>query len=180
MNRRMQFSGYNYNSRKQIPHSALYNYKSIVEKNKTGECPMYREKEWKKIERNKKKQQQKTKWYKKRKTNYKSIIFVPATPKSELQKRYSKVINKHEVKIKVVEKARKQIKTKIQTSDPFKKNKFEDENCFPCTSNNNKDKPTNCRKDGVIYKITSNECQATYIGESSRNANCRGREHVYG
>ena len=83
MNRRMQFSGYNYNFRKQITHSALNKYKSILEKNKTGECPIYRNKEWKKIERNKKKQQNKTQLFKKGKTNKKSIIFGPAIPKSE-------------------------------------------------------------------------------------------------
>ena len=177
MNRRIQNSGYNYNFRKQITNAALNKYKEIKEKDRKGECPMYRNKQWQKKERNKKKQQNKTTWYKKGKTKYKSIIFVPATPKSKLQKEYSKVINKHKLKIKVVEKAGKQIKSLIQTSDPFKTNKCPDTNCFPCTSSN-KNKPTNCRKEGVVYYITCNKCQGTYVGETSRNANSRGKEHL--
>ena len=177
MNRRMQFSGYNHQFRKQVTNSAINKYKQIVEKDRTGECPMYRNKEWKKKERLRKKQQSKTTWFKKGKTDYKSIIFVPATPQSKLQKEYSKIIKKHKVNIKVVEKAGKQIKTTLQTSDPFKQNKCQDEECFPCKTNKT-NKPTNCRKDGIIYTITCDECQAIYVGESARNANCRGREHV--
>ena len=88
-----------------------------------------------------------------------------------------KIIQKHKIDIKVVEKAGKQLKTTLQTSDPFKQNKCQDEECFPCKTNNN-DKPSNCRKDGIIYKITCDRCQAIYIGESARNGNSRGREHL--
>ena len=177
MNRRMQHSGYNHQFRKQVTSAALNKYKNIVQKDKTGECPRYRNKEWKKHERNKKKQQNKTKWFKKGKANYKAVIFVPATPNSELQKQYNKVIKKHKVNIKVIEKAGKQIKTIFQKSDPFKPEKCQDTECFPCQTNNN-GKSTNCRKDGIVYQITCNKCPAIYIGESARNANCRGREHL--
>ena len=54
---------------------------------------------------------------------YKSVLFVQATPKSQLQKQYQKVINKHKLKIKVIEKAGTQVKHLIQKSDPFKPNK---------------------------------------------------------
>ena len=113
---------------------------------------MYKNKEWKMKKKLRRKQQSKTKWFKRGKTKYKSIIFVPATPNSKLQKEYSKIIQKHKIDIKVVEKAGKQLKTILQTSDPFKQNKCQDEECFPCKSNNN-DKLTNCREDGIIYKI---------------------------
>ena len=138
---------------------------------------MYRNKDWKRAERDRKKQQNKTQWYKKGKTKYKSIIFVPATPKSKLQKEYSKIIKKHKMKIKVVEKAGIQVKSLIQKSEPFKQNKCNDKDCFPCTSSKN-NKHTNCRKDGIIYHITCNKCQAQYIGESARNGNTRGKEHL--
>ena len=71
MNRRLQHSGYNYQFRKQVTNAALSKYKSIVKKDKSGECPMYRNKEYKKHERYRKKQQNKTRWYKKGKTYYK-------------------------------------------------------------------------------------------------------------
>ena len=177
MNRRIQNAGYNQQFREQVTKSALNKYKSIIAKDKTGECPIYRNKNWQKEERQKKKQQNKTKWFKKGKTKYKSVIFVPATPYSKLQKNYKKVIDKHGLNIKVVEKAGKQVKNILQTSDPFKDNRCSDNDCFPC-KNNDENKPTNCRKDGIIYDITCNLCNAKYIGESSRNANTRGREHL--
>ena len=77
----------------------------------------------------------------------------------------------------MIEKAGKQIKTIFQKSDPFKPEKCQDTECFPCQTNNN-GKSTNCRKDGIVYQITCNKCPAIYIGESARNANCRGREHL--
>ena len=177
MSKRMQHSGYNYTFRKQVTNAAINKYKNIVEKDRTGECPRYRNKEWKKHERNKKKLQNKTKWYKKGKSKYRSVIFVPATPNSKLQKQYKKVIKEHKINIKVIEKAGKQIKTTLQTSDPFKQSTCQDPDFSPCKTNKS-GKPTNCRKDGIIYQITCNKCPAVYIGESSRNGNSRGREHI--
>ena len=178
MNKRLQYSGYGYQFRKQVTNAALNKYKQIKEKDRTGECPIYRSREYKRIERDKKKQQNKTQWYKKGKTKYKSVIFVPATPKSQLQKEYSKIIKKHKMRIKVIEKAGTQVKHLIQKSEPFKQNRCNDKDCFPCTSNKNNNKHTNCRKDGIVYYITCNTCQAKYVGESSRNGNTRGREHL--
>ena len=177
-NRRMQYSGYGYQFRHQVTNAALNKYKQIQEKDKKGETPIYRNRSWKRAERDKKKQQSKTQWYKKGKAKNKSVLFVPATPKSELQKAYSKIIKKHKMKIKVIEQAGTQIKNLIQKSEPFKTNKCNDKECFPCNSNQNSDKPTNCRKDGIIYHITCNKCQAIYVGESARNGNSRGKEHV--
>ena len=178
MNRRLQHSGYSIEFRKQITKSALNKYREIQDKDKNGECPMYRNRQWKKTEREKKKRQNKTNWYKKNNSNkkYKSVLFVQATPKSQLQKQYQKVINKHKLKIKVIEKAGTQVKNLVQRSDPFKANKCSDPKCFPC-QNNNENKATKCRKEGIVYTIKCNKCTAQYIGESSHNAYTRGKEH---
>ena len=178
MNRRIQFAGYNEQFRRQITESALNKYKDIKKKDKTGECPMYRDKTWQKAEREKKERENTTKWHKKGKNKYKYIIFIPATPKSKLQKEYRKVINKHKLNIKIVEKAGTQLKNILQKSDPFKSNKCTDTNCFPCRGDNN-NKPTNCRKEGVVYNIKCNKCPAINVGETSRNAYSRGKEHIY-
>ena len=89
MNKRLQNSGYGYQFRRQITNAALNKYKQIREKDNTGECPIYRNREWKRTERDQKKQQNKTQWYKKGRTKIKSVIFVPATPRSQLQKESS-------------------------------------------------------------------------------------------
>ena len=175
MNKRIQNSGYNYKFREQITKSALHKYKEIIAKDKSGECPLYRDKEWKRAERIKKKQQNKTKWFKKGKAKNKSVLFIPATPNSKLQKLCNKVIKKHNIDIKVIEKSGRQVKNILQTSDPFKTNKCPDENCFTCK---NSSKPTNCRKEGIVYNISCSLCPSVYVGESSRNANSRGKEHI--
>ena len=177
MNKRIQNAGYNHQFRRQITEAAINKYKDIKAKDKTGECPIYRDKSWKKKEREKKKQNNKTNWYKKGK-KYKSVLFVPATPGSKLQKEYKKVINKHKINIKVVEKAGTKVKNILQKSDPFKSHTCTDTDCFTCKGHNNNTKPSNCRKEGIIYKIQCNKCPSQYIGESSRNAISRGREHL--
>ena len=176
MNLRIQNAGYDQKFREQITKSALNKYKDIINKDKSGECPLYRNKEWNKAERIKKKQQNKTKWYQKGKNKYVSVLFIPATPNSKLQKLCNRVIRKHNVNIKVIEKSGKQVKDILQTSDPFKPNKCPDEDCFVC-KNNTKTKSTNCRKEGIVYNIKCNQCPAKYVGESARNAISRGREH---
>ena len=88
MNKRIQNAGYSYKFREQVTKSAIHKYKDILAKDKTGECPLYRNKDWNRTERIKKKQQNKTKWFKKGKTKHKSVLFIPATPNSKLQKSY--------------------------------------------------------------------------------------------
>ena len=96
----------------------------------------------------------------------------------KLQKEYKKVINKHKINIKVVEKAGTKVKNILQKSDPFKSHTCTDTDCFTCKGHNNNTKPSNCRKEGIIYKIQCNKCPSQYVGESSRNAISRGREHL--
>ena len=55
MNRRLQHSGYNTEFRKQVTKSALSKYKEIKESDMRGESPIYRNRQWKKSEREKKK-----------------------------------------------------------------------------------------------------------------------------
>ena len=50
MNARMQNEGYDIKFREQVTKSALKKYKDIISKDKSGECPLYRNKEWKKAE----------------------------------------------------------------------------------------------------------------------------------
>ncbi len=49
-----------------------------------GEKPMYRTRTWRKIERMREKRKKREGWY--RKGGYDSVIFVPATPGSELKR----------------------------------------------------------------------------------------------
>ena len=49
-------------------------------------------------------------------------MFVEATPKSEYLRSVKKLVRKHKLKIKVVEKVGQTIKHVLQRSDPYQKN----------------------------------------------------------
>ena len=133
---------------------------------------MYREKKWMKGAREIQKRRKKSNWY--RKGGYRSVVFVPATPKSELKRRYQKIIGKSKVPIKVVERTGTTIKQKLQKSDPLSSKQCTDkDNCMVCSTGGK-----NCRKEGVNYEITCDKCGAFYAGESGRNAYSRGLEHA--
>ena len=81
----MQYSGYSTKFRYEVVKSALKAYDDGVSADESGIRPLYRPKEWKTKERANEKQRKKNNWYKTRGDD--AVIFIPATPKSELQRR---------------------------------------------------------------------------------------------
>ena len=94
---RMQYSGYDQKFRAEVVRSALKAYGAIVAKDACGEEPMYRPRGWRSEERARKKREKKEAWYKK--GGCESVIFVPATPRSELKRRYEEEIKKTRYRI---------------------------------------------------------------------------------
>ena len=89
-----------------------------------------RPKEWRKKEREQEKIGKKSSWYKRSRNE--AVIFVPATPNSQLQKEFQKEIMWQGFKIKVVEKVGIAIKRLVQKSDAFKLQQCEQEDCPVC------------------------------------------------
>ncbi|KAL8581246.1 hypothetical protein ACOMHN_038346 [Nucella lapillus] len=116
--KRLQFSHYDERFREEVWRSALKAYNSIKEKDRNGKQPLYRPKNWQRTERKKIRRAKKEDWYKK--GGNKTVIFVPSTPLSQLSKRYQEVIGKTNLKIKVVERSGKTVKSILQESDPYK------------------------------------------------------------
>jgi len=85
---RMQCSGYSKKFRYEVVDSALKAYKTRNEADQEGERPLHRPKEWKKDEREQEKARKKNDWYKRGRNE--AVIFVPATPNSQLQRKYQK------------------------------------------------------------------------------------------
>ena len=85
---RVQFSGYTKKFRYQVVRSALKAYDEIRSQHERGKRPLHRPYEWKRQERDAAKTTKKLGWY--RKGGYESVIFVPSTPNSELQKEYQR------------------------------------------------------------------------------------------
>ena len=74
----------------------------------------------------------------------------------------------------MVEKAGVAIKKLLQRSDPFKSRKCEREDC-PVRREGGRGP---CDRQSVTYEMKCAECGDIYIGETSRSAYTRGKEHM--
>ena len=98
---------------------------------------------------------------------------MPATPNSQLQKKHQTEIKRQGFKIKVVKKAGVAIKRLLQKSDPFKPRQCGREDCPVCRTEG--EGP--CNRESVTYEIKCIGCNNVYVGETSRSAYTRGKEH---
>ena len=113
-------------------------------------------------------------WYNSDK--YESVLFIPATPESELQKKIQKKLRETSIKMKVVEKSGTKVIRMLQRNDPFKEKKCtKPERCMVCAGGN----PGGCRDNGVSYKINCEEdCPYEYTGQTNQNGYTRGGRHL--
>ena len=98
-----------------------------------GSRPLYRPRGWNRDERVKEKRAKKVEWYKH--GGYESVVFVPATPKSALQKTFKEALRDSGLRVRVVERAGHTVKNFLQRSNPFQTPtcvKMED--CFVCST----------------------------------------------
>ena len=173
---RMQFSGYSEAFRSQVVKSALNAYDLMLGKDQRGEEPLYRPREWRKVERAMERRAKKSEWFKGSKKKNETVIFVPATPGDELRKGFLQTIEKTKMKIAVAEVPGRSLKRRLQKSDPFKGKRCDDpENCMVCVGGGR-----GCRSNGVTYEVRCEKCGDFYIGETGRNAYTRGLEHLEG
>ena len=144
---RMQAAGYDQSFRAQVLRSAYAAHEKSKEDERRGIRPIYRARDWKRKERRKEKREKAKNWYK---TGGKeSVLFVTATPGSELKELLRKEIEKSKFKIKVVEKSGKKMVRLLQRNNPFTKGKCGEEDCLVCTGS----KGGSCRETGVTYSI---------------------------
>ena len=115
---RMQYSEYNKKFRYEVVDSAVKAYRARQEAELKGERPMHRLKGWRKDEREAEKSGKRDDWYKR--GGDEAVIFVLATPGSQLRKKYQSEIRNQGYKIKVVEKTGTTLKEVLQKSNPFK------------------------------------------------------------
>ena len=167
---RMQYSGYSEKFWYEVVNLRLSRAREKADRE--GERLLHRPKEWRREEREQERVIKRSNWYKK--SGNEAVIFLQATPKSQLQKRYQEEIKRQGFKIKVVEKAGVAIKKLLQRSDPFKSWKCEREDCAVCRESGRGP----CDWQSVTYEIKCAECGDIYIGETSRSAYTRGKEHM--
>ena len=98
---------------------------------------------------------------------------MPATPQSALRHKYEEEIRKVGLNIKVVERSGVTIKNQLQRSNPFGGKRCQRDECMVCRSEGK----GKCSSIGVTYELVCQECKDKYIGETSRSAYSRGKEH---
>ena len=129
---RLQYSGYDQKFRTEVVLSALKAYNCMIELDASGEQPLYRPKEWKRLERAQERRGKRESWY--RKGGFDTVIFVPATPGFQLKSRYIEEIEGAGFKIKVVEQSGVTLKGMLQRSDPFREKECNNINCLVCST----------------------------------------------
>jgi hypothetical protein len=185
---KLKNSGYDECFRLEILKSSLNGYEKIVEDSKNGLKPIYRSKEWKdKNNWTAKKKSKKENWWKgKQEIKNKSVIFVPATPGSELARMFRKVEreqreqNQNQMNIQIIEQTGVSLEKLFQRSNPFKQKNCEKSDCVVCDGNGVK-----CREEGIGYRGVCKECRkqnirSEYIGETGKNAYTRAKQHMGG
>ena len=107
-----------------------------------------------------------------------SVIFVEATPDSELKKLFDKEIKQRRMKIKVVERTGTKMKNILQKNSVLN-DKQCTEDCFVCATTGK----GNCMGSGATYAIRCEEDHDggkvyQYDGRTTKNAYARGKEHM--
>ena len=116
--KRLQYSGFDKESRYDVINAANNAYKKIKQKVEKGERKLHRPKDWKRTERKLVSRAKKNNWYKK--GDSETMIFVPYTESSKLKKMYQNEIKKSNCKIKVVEKSGRTLKSILKKTNHFK------------------------------------------------------------
>ena len=98
---RLQYPGYDQKFRTEVVLSALNAYNRMIELDASGEQPLCGPREWKRLAPAQERQGKWESWY--RKGGFDTVIFLPATPSSQLKNRYIEDIEGAGFKIKVVE-----------------------------------------------------------------------------
>ena len=173
--KKMQYSGYNQAFRYDVTKSAVKAYQTMRENEVNDIRPIHRPKSWHKEERIEQKERKRKEWYKQ--GGFDTVLFVPSTPGGKLKHMYESEIRKTGIRMKVVERTGRTLKSQLQTSNPFKEGGCERQDCFICTSTGK----GNCYTESVTYKI---ECEGRnctknkYKGETASNGYTRGNKHL--
>ena len=151
---KLQFSGYSQVFRYEIAKSAIHAYERIREDDERGIRPLHRPKNWRRTERKREKENKMKNWYKQ--GGFDSVLFVPTTKNGKLRRMYQHVIQNSGIRMRVVERTGRTLKSQLQTSNPFKRRICGRENCFVCTTTGK----GNCETESVTYKArTPGNCE---------------------
>ena len=170
-------SGYDEKFRKDILPSGLAGYNKILEADWSGKRPMYRSKAWRQSAQGMEDHNVR-KWLG---DTFKSHIFVPPTPGSELQKlmqakeKELRAGGGENFPVKIIETAGKPLERILVKTDPFSGKGCSDLKCIPQRNVKNR---ISCRRNNVGYELKSKLCPGTrYFGETGQNMHTCTKKH---
>ena len=191
---KLKNSGYTHKFRSEILDSALKAFQIMVDNDKTGLKPLYRNRNWNSEERQKSKLKKKFNWWNNEKAEiqYSSVLFVTPTPggvlAKELRKREEELNRNNKERIKIEEKGGLKIKDILCSKNPFPKTKCIQKSCPLCTESkfvevNTEEIKISCNTNNIGYKWLCLTCKErnivkVYEGETGRSARTRGAEHL--
>ena len=152
----------------------LSRYRNLVKLAESGSRPLYRGASWKKQQRSIGKELKKKRWY----GDSLAVLFVQPTPGSILKLEIEQIMKTSGMKVRVVERGGRTVKTLLQKSDVQPVLKCWKDDCQVCRS----DPKGNCWKEGVCYRISCLECakigrKSCMYGETARSGRTRCSEH---
>jgi hypothetical protein len=186
--RKMRYSGYNMKFRTKTIETAINIYKDkLIEDAKDGGKPLYRGREWNRVERDRVKEAKTKDWYRGTQPvpNLAPLILDPTsegTMKTEMLKICTQFKETHKIGILIMERGGQKSASDIR-SDPLGTKLCARPNCPICREEGSKG---GCQGGGIGYQIECKLCKrdtgtiALYLGESSKSAFQRGLVHLEG
>ena len=189
---KMKNSGYSTDYRAQILKSAMNAFDKMLEEDRNGTKPLYRNREWNRENRINDKENKRINWYKNCKDKetektYTSILFVPPTPGSgllkEIKNREEELNRNKKERIKIVEKGGLKMEKILTSKNPFKEEKCQEKWCRLCKGDFGEFKIA-CNTNNTGYRWVCKTCEKSenktkaYEGETSRSIRIRSREHI--
>ena len=160
-------------------------YQCRARLDKEGIRPMYRPMEWEQEKRELEKAQKRETWFQKRGggTSRESVLFVAATPGTELAKNIKKRLEVSKIPVKFCEKSGPKLAQLLVRTNPHQEEVCQREGCMVCETRGEEDRgKARCWQEGVTYSLTCQSCpegsQAMYIGQTASTAFTRGKEHA--
>ena len=192
---RMKLSGYTAKYREAVITSALSAWEKQLELDRSGECPLYRPRSWRKDERSKKKEMKKQGWF--RQLGGKSndfALFCPSSPGGRLAEKWKQVVEEMRessgglIKAYVAEKTGVPISALLFNNQLGENDTCGKLDCNPCLRGTTK--KLSCRKvsrGGMVYACNCLNCkqavevkESWYHGRTARTLYTRQGEHITG